>query len=138
MTNDLMPFFSPFGVAIIGASTNPHKLSHGILKNMTLYGYQGSIYPVNPKADAILGLKAYQGVADVPDPVDLAVIVLPAQLTPDVLHACGARGIKAAIIISGGFREVGGGGLALEEECHQIARSYGLRLIGPNCVGRLT
>lgn len=137
MTNDLAPFFSPAGVAIIGASTNPSKLSYGILKNMTLYGYSGEIYPVNPKADQILGLKAFQDVTLVPDPVDLAVIVLPAPTTPDVLRSCGERGIKAVIIISGGFREVGDKGEKLEQECRQIAESYGMRLIGPNCVGTL-
>ncbi len=137
MKNDLAPFFSPKGVAIVGASTNPRKLSHGILKNMTMYGYQGGIYPVNPKADQILGIKSYTDVSKVPDPVELAVVVLPARMTPEVLHACGERGIKAVVIISGGFREVGGSGIALEEECRQIAKHYGMRLIGPNCVGTL-
>ena len=137
MTSDLAPFFSPTGVAIIGASTNPRKLSYGILKNMTEYGFEGGIYPVNPKAEEVLGLKAYADVADVPDPVDLAVVVLPAPMTPEVLRACGARGIKAVVIISGGFREVGGQGKALEEECREIAESYGMRLVGPNCVGTL-
>jgi len=137
MKNDLTPFFSPEGVAIIGASTNHRKLSHGILKNMTMYGYQGGIYPINPKADQILGMKCYLDIAKVPDPVDLAVVVLPAPMTPDVLRACGKRGIKAVIIISGGFREVGGGGIALEEECRQIGIQYGMRMIGPNCVGTL-
>ena len=131
----LTPFFSPKGAAIIGASQDPRKLSHGILKNMTLYGYAGGIYPVNPKADQILGLPAYASIADVPDPVDLAVVVLPAPMTPSVLEACGERGIKAVIIISGGFREVGGDGIALENECRQIAANYNMRLIGPNCVG---
>ena len=135
MTTDLAPFFSPAGVAIIGASTNPRKLSYGILKNLTLYGYTGGIYPVNPKADQILGLKVYPDVSEVPDPVELAVIVLPAGMTPDVIRSCGKRGIKAAIIISGGFREVGGNGVVLEQECLQIADEYGMRLIGPNCVG---
>ncbi len=137
MTSDLAPFFSPTGVAIVGASTNPRKLSHGILKNMTLYGYEGGIYPINPKAESILGLKAYPNVGDVPDPADLAVIVLPASMTPDVLRSCGERGIKSAIIISGGFREVGGDGIALEQTCKAIAESYGMRLVGPNCVGTM-
>ena len=137
MTSGLAPFFSPDGVAIIGASTNPSKLSHGILKNMTLYGYQGGIYPVNPKADAILGLESYPDISEVPDPVDLAVVVLPASMTPTVLRSCGERGIQAVIIISGGFREVGGSGIKLEEACLQIAEQYGTRLIGPNCVGTL-
>jgi acetyltransferase len=135
MTSDLAPFFSPEGVAIIGASTNPRKLSHGILKNLTLYGFQGAIYPVNPGADEILGLRSYPEISQVPDPVDLAVVVLPAPMTPDILRDCGERGIKAVIIISGGFREIGENGLALEQECAQIARDYEMRLIGPNCVG---
>jgi acetyltransferase len=112
-------------------------LSHGILKNLTLYGYQGGIYPVNPGAEEIIGLQCYPDVSQVPDPVDLAVIVLPAPTTPDVIRACGERGIKAVIIISGGFREIGENGLQLEEECYQIARDYGMRLIGPNCVGTM-
>jgi acetyltransferase len=135
MTIDLAPFFSPAGVAIIGASTNPGKLSYGIVRNLTLYGYAGGIYPVNPKAGEILGLQAYPDVSTVPDPVELAVIALPAGMTPDVLEACGERGIKAAVIISGGFREVGGDGVALEQTCLDIAKRYGMRLIGPNCVG---
>jgi len=137
MTSDLAPFFSPKGVAIIGASTNPRKLSHGILKNLNLYGFEGGIYPVNPGADQILGLTSYPDVALVPDPVDLAVVVLPAPMTPKVLRECGDRGIKAVIIISGGFREIGENGLQLEQECSQIAVGYGMRLIGPNCVGTM-
>ena len=137
MISDLSPFFSPTGVAIIGASTNPKKLSHGILKNLTQYGFDGGIYPVNPKADQILGLPVYPDVSDVPDPVELAVVVLPAPMTPEVLKACGERGIKAVIIISGGFKEVGESGVALERECLEIAQSYSMRLIGPNCVGTL-
>jgi acetyltransferase len=137
MMSDLSSFFSPTGVAIIGASTNPSKLSHGILKNLTQYGYPGEIYPVNPKADQILGLKVYSDISAVPDPVELAVVVLPAPMTPDVLEACGERGIKAVIIISGGFKEVGAQGVALERECMEIAKSYSMRLIGPNCVGTL-
>ena len=135
MTSDLSPFFSPEGVAIIGASTNPRKLSYGILENLKTYGFQGGIYPVNPKADEILGLTCYPDIGNVPDPVELAVVVLPAPMTPDVLRACGERGIKAVVIISGGFREIGASGARLEEECLQIAQSYQMRLIGPNCVG---
>jgi acetate---CoA ligase (ADP-forming) len=137
MTSDLAPFFSPNGVAIIGASSNPRKLSHGILRNMTLFGYQGGVYPVNPKADEILGLKTYRDLVQVPDPVDLAVVALPAPMIPSVLQVCGERGIQAVVIISGGFREVGGQGVKLEEESLKIAKQYGMRLIGPNCVGTL-
>lgn len=135
MRSDLAPFFSPEGVAIIGASSNPNKLSYGLFKNLTSYGFTGKIYPVNPRANEILGLKCYQSIADVPDPVDLAVIALPAPLVRDVVKSIGERGIKAAIIISGGFKEIGDAGEDLEKEIVDIARSYGMRLVGPNCVG---
>ncbi len=137
MPHDLLPFFAPRGVAIIGASASSNKLSYGILRNMTLYGYTGQVAPVNPRADEILGLKCYPEIASVPDPVDLAVVVLPAPNIPDVLEACGQRGIRAVTIISGGFKEVGEGGAGLEYTCLDIARRYGMRLVGPNCVGTL-
>ena len=135
MRSDLAPFFSPEGVAIIGASSNPNKLSYGLFENLTSYGFTGKIYPVNPRAKEILGLQCYASIADVPDPVDLAVIALPAPLVKDVVIAIGDRGIKAAIIISGGFKEVGDKGEDLEKEIVDIARSYCMRIIGPNCVG---
>jgi acetyltransferase len=137
MQHGLKPFFAARGVAIIGASASPNKLSFGIVRNMTLYGYRGQIAPVNPKVDEILGLKCYDQVANVPDPVDLAVVVLPAPAIPEVLEDCGKRGIRAVTIISGGFREVGDEGARLEQSCLDIARRHGMRLIGPNCVGTL-
>ena len=130
-------FFTPTGVAVIGASANPNKLSYGILRNLTSFGYRGAVYPVNPGRDKILGLPCYPTITAVPDPLDLAVIVVPAPVCPAALHECGVRGVKAAIVISGGFREVGPAGLALEEELLEIARAHGMRLIGPNCVGTL-
>jgi acetyl coenzyme A synthetase (ADP forming)-like protein len=137
MKKDLQSFFTPKGVAVIGASSNPGKLSHGILKNLIQYGYQGGIYPVNPGSKEILSLACYAGIQDVPDPVELAVIILPSQMIASVIKDCGLRGIKAAIIISGGFREVGEGGLELEKECLKIASEHGIHLIGPNCVGNM-
>jgi acetyltransferase len=137
MPHDLLPFFAPRGVAIIGASASPNKLSFGILRNMTLYGYTGQIAPVNPRANEILGLKCYPDIASVPDPLDLAVVVLPAPNIPEVLEACGLRGIRAVTIISGGFKEVGEGGASMERTCLEIAARYGMRLVGPNCVGTL-
>ena len=101
----LEPFFAPRGVAVIGASASPTKLSYGILRNLSTYGYTGQIAPVNPKENQILGHKSYPDIASVPDPVDLAVIVLPAQITPSVLEDCGKRGVKAVIVISGGLNE---------------------------------
>ena len=135
--SSLAPFFNPSGVAVIGASADPRKLSHGVLRNCFSHGYRGAVYPVNPRASEILGLSCYPDVASVPDPVELAVLMVPAAACPGVLAACGQRGIKAAIVISGGFREVGPGGLALEQELLRIAGEHNMRLIGPNCVGTL-
>ncbi len=137
MQNGLKPFFSPRGVAIIGASAAPNKLSFGILRNLSQYGYSGHIAPVNPKEKEILGYPSYSDIASVPDPVDLAVIVLPAQMIPGVLEDCGKRGVKAVVIISGGFKELGPEGAAVEAGLVDIARKYHMRLIGPNCVGTL-
>ncbi|MCC6148026.1 MAG: CoA-binding protein, partial [Anaerolineaceae bacterium] len=137
MSSDLKPFFAPDGVALIGTSANPGKLSFGILRNMIEGEYRGGVYPVNPRHLEILGKPCYPNIESVPEPVDLAVIALPATSVPETIEACGRRGIKAAIIISGGFRETGPQGLELENLCVKTARKYRMRLIGPNCVGTL-
>ena len=137
MQSSLKPFFEPRGVAIIGASASPDKLSYGILKNLMSYGYKGGIYPVNPKAEEILELPCYPEICQVPGPVDLAVIVLASRQIPSILEECGKKEIKAAIIISGGFKEVGEEGRSLEKEILKIAARYRIRLIGPNCVGTM-
>lgn len=137
MSHALTPFFKPRGVAVIGASSNPTKLSHGIIRNLIQHGYSGKVYPVNPNASEILGLACFPDITGVPDPLDLAVVALPASATPEIIESCGKRGLKAVILITGGFREVGDEGRALEDRCVQIARRYGLRLMGPNCVGTM-
>jgi len=133
----LISFFAPNGVAVIGASRDPTKLGYGIMRNLLdpEHGYRGPIYPVNPKADEILGLRSYPDIAAVPDPVELAVLVIPAALVPDTIDACGRRGIRAAIVISGGFREVGPRGAALEEAMVAAGRRHGMRIMGPNGIG---
>ena len=135
MTDPLRIFFHPRGVAVLGASANPTKLSHGVLRNLVTHGYRGPVYPVNPKGGAMLGLRVYTSVAEVPDPVDLAVIVLSAEQTVEALEACGKRGIPAAVLIASGFAELGAGGREREEQLREVARRYGMRFIGPNCVG---
>ncbi len=135
MNSSLRPFFEPNGVAIIGASTKPNKLSYGILENLVKGGFQGGIYPVNPKGGQILGVTVYANVAAIPDPVDLAIIVLPVEMTLTTLQECADRGIKNAVIITSGFKEVGGAGAALESQVLSFAREHGMRVIGPNCVG---
>jgi len=133
----LETFFEPKSVAVIGASSNPTKLGHAVLKNLIEGGYaqQGNVYPINPKAEEILGYPAHPSVLDVPGDIDLAVIVIPYPFVPDALRTCGEKGIPAAIVISAGFREAGMEGLEREHELIAIGKEYGIRLIGPNCLG---
>jgi acetyl coenzyme A synthetase (ADP forming)-like protein len=131
------PFFNPRGVAVVGASRDPHKLGYGVVRNLVEYRYQGGIYPVNPVAGEILGRTCYPSVAEVPDPVDLAVLVVPAPTVIDMLDQCGNRGIKHVIIVSGGFAETGPEGQAREVLLAQVAKRHGIRIMGPNCIGAI-
>jgi acetyl coenzyme A synthetase (ADP forming)-like protein len=135
LSDPLYTFFHPRGVAVIGASSNPTKLSHGVVRNLLTYGYQGPVYPINPKGGTLLGRQGYRSVMEVPDPVDLAVIVLSAEHTVKALEACGQRGIQAVVLIASGFAELGAGGQERETQLKEIACQYGMRFIGPNCVG---
>jgi len=135
LIDPLQSFFHPRGVAVIGASGNPAKLSYGVLHNLVTHGYRGPVYPVNPKGGEMMGLRVYASVAEAPDPVDLAVIVLSAGRAVRALDECGQRGIKAAVIIASGFAELGAGGREREARLREVARRYGMRFIGPNCVG---
>ncbi|MGC9469657.1 MAG: acetate--CoA ligase family protein [Anaerolineae bacterium] len=134
-SSSLKDFFSPDGVAVIGASSDPSKLSHGVVRNLKDHDYPGPIYPINPKGGEILGLRVYRSILEVPDPVALAVIMIPAPLVPEALAQCGERGLRTVIVITGGFREAGPEGVALEHRLEEIIRNYGMRMIGPNCVG---
>lgn len=133
----LESFFTPSSVAIIGASADSSKLGYAVLKNLIDGGYahQGHIYPINLNSTEILGYKAYPSVLEVPNSIDLAIIVIPYPFVPDILRTCGEKHIPAAIVISAGFREAGREGLERELELITIAHDYGIRLIGPNCLG---
>ncbi len=137
MSSSLAPFFKAKGVAILGASTNPKKLSYGIVNNLISHGYEGKVYPVNPNATEILGLKVYPAISDVPDPVELAVVVLPVTMIMETMKAVGERGIKAAVVITGGFKELGEEGAKIERDLKALTDSYGMRIVGPNCVGTM-
>jgi acetyl coenzyme A synthetase (ADP forming)-like protein len=128
-------FFNPQSVAVVGASRDPEKLGYSVLANLKDGGYQGHLYPINPKADEILGLKTYPSVLDIPDSVDLAVIVVPYPFVPGVLEQCGQKEIPSVVVITAGFREAGRDGLERERELIEIAQKYNMRLIGPNCLG---
>jgi acyl-CoA synthetase (NDP forming) len=127
-------FFEPNGVAVIGATPEPYSGGRFLIANLTL-GYQGPIYPVNPKYDEILGLKCYSRVSDIPGPLDLALIFVPADVVPQVLEDCVAKGVRGAILESSGFAEVGPEGKGLQDHCLAIAQKGGMRLWGPNCMG---
>jgi acyl-CoA synthetase (NDP forming) len=129
-------FFEPKGVAVVGATPEPHTSGHSLLTNISL-GYKGPVYPVNPKYDEILGFKTYPRVSDISGPLDLALILVPAPAVPQILEECITKGVQGAIIESGGFAEVGPEGKALQDRCLTIARRGGMRIWGPNCMGLL-
>ena len=131
----LESFFNPKSIAVVGASRDSEKLGYAVLSNLKDGGYPGKLYPVNPKTDEILDLTAYPSVLDIPDPVELAVIVIPYKFVPAVLEQCGQKGVSAVVVISAGFREAGREGLEREYELIDITKNYGIRLIGPNCLG---
>src|SRR5436309_2293706 len=127
--------FSPRSIAVIGASRHRGKIGYEILRNLIVNEYQGILYPVNPNATGIHGIRAYPRISDVPDPVDLAVITVPADLAVDAAKACGEKGVRGLVVITAGFREIGGVGVERESRLLRICESYGLTLVGPNCMG---
>jgi len=131
--NSLESVFNAQSVAVVGASTNPEKTGHEILRNIVDGGYQGKVYPINPKAEEILGLSCYPSIAEIGKPVDLVVIVVPSRFVPEVIEEAGKNGAKGAVIISGGFSEIGND--ELESQVVKTAEKYGVRIIGPNCQG---
>lgn len=134
---DLRPILEPQSVAVIGASRRVGSVGYSVFSNLLSGGFTGVAYPVNPRVLSICGVRAYPSVLDIPDPVDLAVIIVPAGIVPEVLGQCGQKGIKGAIVISAGFKETGKQGAILEAQVLETARRYGIALVGPNCLGVL-
>jgi acetyltransferase len=132
---NLKYLFHPRSVALIGASTEQNKLSGRPVRFFREFGYGGKVYPINPKYSEIAGVPCFKTLADIPGEVDLAVITLPATAVPEVLAECGAKGVKAAAIISSGFAEVGDEGARLQDELQRIALAHGIAVCGPNCSG---
>jgi acetyltransferase len=133
----LSHFFNPRSVAVIGASRDTHKLGYGVVRNLHDYHYRGEIYPVNPHAREVLGYPCYPSITDAPRPVDLAIVVVPAEYVIDTVAQCGAAGVPAAVVVSGGFSEIGPDGAARERELARVAAEHGVRLLGPNCIGTI-
>lgn len=132
---NLDPLFKPRSVAVVGASTNPAKLGHIVLKNVRDGGLRGSLYAVNPKGRRILDIPTYSEIGGVPEPVELAVLTVPAEVVPAAAEQCGQAGVKALIVIAAGFQEVGGAGAERETALNAAAQKYGMRILGPNCLG---
>jgi len=128
-------FFYPKSVAVVGVSETPANLARGIVANLLAFGYQGKIYPVGPRGGRVYDLPILSHIRDLPEPVDLAVILTPARYVPQVVEDCGKLGISRVVVESGGFSELGEAGRLLEEEIRDLLRQYGLRLVGPNGIG---
>lgn len=133
--NSLKPFFYPRHVAVVGASRKPTGIGHRIIESLQQGGFSGSIVPVNPHATKIAGLRAFPSLKAVPGPVDVAIVVVPANAVLAVIADCADKQITAVILITAGFAETGGSGISLEEQLCARVRQHGIRLIGPNCFG---
>ena len=131
----LYPIANPGSIAFFGASNHLSSMGSNLLASLQALGYPGRVYPVHPREATVRGLPAYRSVLDLPEAPDLAVLVLPADVVLPTLELCGRKGIPCAIIVSGGFREAGPAGAELEAKLLGIARRYGLRFLGPNCIG---
>ncbi len=133
--SQLDAIFSPQSVAVVGASTTPGKVGHDIFVNILQGDYQGTLYPVNPRARYIRSVKAYPSISELPEPVDLAIIVLPPKAALGAVGEAAEKGIKGIVIVSAGFREVGGDGRRIEDEIVAKCQEAGIRMVGPNCLG---
>jgi acetyl coenzyme A synthetase (ADP forming)-like protein len=134
----MRPFFAPRGVAVVGASTHKDKIGSAILANLRTHGYRGPLFAVHPTATAIDGVPAVPRVTAIPDPIDLAVIAVPARAAPEVVDDCIAKGVRAVVMITAGFAETGPAGARLEADLLERVRRAGIRMVGPNCMGLLS
>lgn len=127
--------FRPESVAVVGASDKPGNIGREIVHNLIEFEFQGPVFPVNPRLRTLHSLKVYRSVQDIPDPVDLAIIVVPKEAVIDVVRSCGEKGVRGLVIITAGFKEVGGAGIEREARLEELIRKYGMRMVGPNCMG---
>ncbi|MBN2033265.1 MAG: acetate--CoA ligase family protein [Deltaproteobacteria bacterium] len=134
---DMKNILSPGSIAVVGASNRPGSLGLAIFRNLLEGEYQGILYPVNPKAKSIQGVKAYPTLPDIPDPVDMAVLIVPSEKVEAIINESAAKEVKACIVITAGFKEVGGHGVELEKSVKAAAKAHGIRMLGPNCLGAI-
>jgi len=138
VNNDISFFFDPKSIAVIGASDKEGKVGNTVLKNIINSGYKGKIFPINPKTREINDLPCYKSVLDVPGDIDIAIFVIPGKFVNSAAEECGKKKVKGIIIISAGFKEVGGEGVKREEELILIGKKYKMRILGPNCLGLIS
>ena len=136
-SGNLDALFAPKSIAVIGASNRQGSVGRAVFTNILLNEYTGTVYPVNPKDRSISGVRSYPSIGDLPESVDVAVVVVPAAVVPAVTEECGKKGVKGLIIISAGFKEVGQDGAALERQVASLAQKYSMRMVGPNCLGTI-
>jgi len=136
-SGNLDALFAPKSIAVIGASNRQGSVGRAVFTNILLNEYKGTVYPVNPKDRSISGVRSYPSIGDLPESVDVAVVVVPAAVVPAVTEECGKKGVKGLIIISAGFKEVGQDGAALERQVASLAQKYSMRMVGPNCLGTI-
>ncbi|MEE9152222.1 MAG: acetate--CoA ligase family protein [Thermoplasmata archaeon] len=135
MTENLDTIFKPRSIAVVGTSRRDGTIGRVILHNLVAYGFNGPVYPVNPNAEYVNSIKCYPSVSSIPDPIDLAVIVVPKESVLPVVEECGEKGVKGVVVISAGFKEIGEKGIRLEKELVDLIKKYGMKLVGPNCMG---
>ncbi len=135
VNKDISFFFTPKSIAVIGASETKGKVGNTVLNNIINSGYKGKVFPINPRADKVCELSCYRSVIDVPDEIDIAIFVIPGKFVNGAAEECGQKGVKGLIIISAGFKEIGGEGVQREVELIKIGKKYNMRILGPNCLG---
>jgi acetyltransferase len=135
MAKNIESIMNPRSIAVVGATNRPGSVGLAVFRNILGAGFEGVLYPVNLKAKSVQSVKAYPALMDIPDEVDLAVIIVPAENVCSVMEQAGQKGVKGAIVISAGFREVGGRGVELENRLKEVVEKYDIRLVGPNCLG---
>ena len=128
-------FFTPQSVALVGASATPGKIGNSVLDSIAKHDYKGKVYPINPKAEEILGIKCYPSLESIQDPIDLVVVCIDLSVTPPILETCAKKGIHSVVIVSGGGKELGGERAAFEAEIKRLSEQHKIRIIGPNCIG---
>jgi acyl-CoA synthetase (NDP forming) len=135
MTNSIDTIFNPTSIAIVGATNRPQSVGQAVIRNLIQGEFQGVLYPVHPTLKSIFGVKAYKRLGDIPDPVDLVMIIIKPEMVPAVMEDAARKGISSAVVITAGFKEVGGKGAVLEKRIQELAGHHRIRLVGPNCLG---